>query len=271
MGNGMTTTGWVLTIIGGILIIASIGLIAYSLVSADNAEQEVIAREFNFSSRGARSYQTRVESTEATNTIEVSVESRSSSPISITLKVFDPSGVSVFDQTKTTPANFKVDISSDLSDYWDVVIEFANDQTTMSEVSVEVKGDPISDETAMLCCCGGTLPVIAVVLIITGIILLVVGYKKEKKKKVESTYHYRPPQRSYGGGSSYDPSPSSSSRGYGYDPKPPMGGGNAYERPPQTQGPPASQPQDPNPYYQGFEPPRSAPEAPRDVDYRNDW
>jgi len=301
MANGLTTTGWILTIVSVIVLIASAVVIVISFSGVSDNDMEVVATEIDFSSRGTRSYQYRIESEDASNTIEVIINSRSSSSIPVTVQLIDPLGSIVYDERRSTRATFTIDVTSDFSDYWELVIQFDDDQTTLSAVSVEVSADPLmSDGTLTLCCLGMTLPIIGIIMLVVGLIILVVGYKKTTKderaksrQQLPPDYYSRPTtydqraqtqnlygnrQQSYNPSSPARPGTAFKTPQQNYDPRPPpVRSGNVYD-PPQQSYDPSPPPartgtvqKDPNPYYKGHEDPRTAPKPPGDFDYRDDW
>jgi hypothetical protein len=180
------------------MFFASIVLIG-AAVMKDTEETEV-ADENDLSFTWSRTYSLTITSDQVTDDLRLEITSKNGDIIKIKVKVVDPGGTVIFEREKDTPISYVVDVSSDSSDHFDIILEFREDEYTMSDVNVRVTGDEISDESAMMCCLGGILPFLGVVLIIVSIILLILGYRKGRRERQrqeiivpgQREYHYNP-------------------------------------------------------------------------------
>jgi uncharacterized membrane protein len=181
LGNTKKTVGFILLAIGIILVILGMVFIGIAAVREEKMQEIADGSDFHYELWGY--YEYTVDSTEARTEIEISFNSRSSNRITADINVFDPQGEKIDGRRATTPTTITVDVSSDLSDYWDIRIDFIDDSDSMNNVDVTVKGDGISGATVGLCCSGSIMPLVGVILITIAIILIVLGSKQQKKDK----------------------------------------------------------------------------------------
>jgi hypothetical protein len=243
----MITAGWILTIVGVLSILISIGLIAGAVIQ-ENEETEV-ANENDFSSIGVASYRYTITNDRVSSLIRIEIISRSTISISVNVRVVDGLGDDIFQRRGLTPINYEVDVGGDFSDQWDIILEFDNETITLSELQISVIGDEISDQSVIMCCFGGVLPVLGTVMLVVGIILLIVGYRKNSRRNdIQQT----PPPEYYMPGNNY----SYQQPGY-----------NKFQETRQS----GYGQSDPNPYYRGSMIPGSVREPPDQDDYNSQW
>ncbi|MGA1821952.1 MAG: hypothetical protein ACMUIG_05440 [Thermoplasmatota archaeon] len=224
MSKGLKITGAVLLAVG--ILIGIIGIVVAFSAMALEEEEETYAtgNDFTKNNDGDYVYELNVDSLME---FYIKIESKSStSSIRFDLTVEDELGYKELDmQGRTTPIDVNVDVGLYDTGYWEITIDFEDDNTTMSAVDVKVYDTTISDTAAMMCCLGSMVPILGVILLIVGIILLIVGFTRKEKSNVPTSPVFNQPQgSSYGGyqsqqGSAYGGYPSQSGSYGGYPPQ----------------------------------------------------
>jgi len=180
------TVSFVILGIGILLVIIALILFGVSMAMGNVTEDIADGSDLTRSQDG--SYRYKVDSTDATSKLLISIESKSGTPIEVVIKVEDTIGISIFSRTMTTPVDLEINTEDETSSYLEVTISFTDDTKTVNDVNVNIAGEKTSGSAACLCCTSGILPIIGLIMIIIGIILIV---KKKKPEQVANVPSYQ--------------------------------------------------------------------------------
>ena len=221
MSKALKITGGTLTAIGAVSLFICLFMVIMTF--AVDREMEELATGSDFHGSG-ETFSTRIDSLDVTLKLSVEVRSRLTTELNVDITVIDDTGESVKQSSVVTPRTVDVDMSGDLSDYWDVIVEVEDGTGDLSDIEVTVRGDTISDNAALICCGGILFGIFGVLMLIVGIILLVVGFVRVKKSSERG-------QGTYKTTGSFEVGTGPPGEGYGFN-RPQDYGANHETRPP---------------------------------------